>query len=92
MLGPVSRLFQVSNEYAVAIETALGGATQNLVVSTEQDARYDPAVKTAGQRPGDLLPCLRLREMLQKEPGLGIVWAFVGVASRFAASIPSIRA
>ena len=37
--GPVSRLITVPGEYAVAIETALGAAMQNIVVGTEQDAK-----------------------------------------------------
>jgi chromosome segregation protein len=37
--GPVSRLIKVPPEYAVAIETALGGALQNIVVNNEQDAK-----------------------------------------------------
>ncbi len=37
--GPVSRIVKVPSEYAVAIETALGGALQNIVVNSEQDAK-----------------------------------------------------
>ena len=37
--GTVSRLITVSKEYAVAIETALGGAMQNIVVESEDDAK-----------------------------------------------------
>ena len=37
--GPVTKIINTPAEYAVAIETALGGAMQNIVVSTEQDAK-----------------------------------------------------
>ena len=37
--GPVSRLITVPNEYATAIEIALGAAAQNIVVSNEEDAK-----------------------------------------------------
>ncbi len=37
--GPVTKLLQVPREYAVALETALGAAMQNIVVETEQDAK-----------------------------------------------------
>ena len=37
--GPVTQLIHVPKEYAVALETALGGAMQNIVVETEQDAK-----------------------------------------------------
>ena len=81
--GPVSRLFQVSNEYAVAIETALGGATQNLVVSTEQDAKR--AIQLLKQRDSGratFLPLSTIKGNVLKEPGLEDCMGFVGVASR----------
>src|SRR5690606_32078742 len=37
--GAVLELIQVPKEYAKAIETALGGSMQNIVVKTEKDAR-----------------------------------------------------
>lgn len=37
--GTVSQLIQVSEEYAVAIETALGGSLQNIVVDNEEAAK-----------------------------------------------------
>ncbi len=37
--GAVAELIQVPKDYALAIETALGGALQNLVVESESDAR-----------------------------------------------------
>ena len=37
--GPVSRVISVPSEYAVAIETALGAAMQNIVVENDNDAK-----------------------------------------------------
>lgn len=37
--GPLSQLIQVENEYSTAIEVALGAAMQNIVTSTEADAK-----------------------------------------------------
>lgn len=37
--GPVSKLFNVEAKYAIAIETALGGAMQHIVVENDQNAR-----------------------------------------------------
>lgn len=37
--GAVAELIQVPSNYTLAIETALGGAMQHIVVKTEQDAR-----------------------------------------------------
>lgn len=37
--GPVAGLIHVPDQYTVAIETALGGAMQNLVVEREEDGK-----------------------------------------------------
>ena len=37
--GPVAGLIQVPDQYAVAIETALGGAMQHIVVDSEEDGK-----------------------------------------------------
>lgn len=37
--GPLSQLIQVDNEYSTAVEIALGAAMQNIVTSTEADAK-----------------------------------------------------
>lgn len=37
--GTLTDLISVDNEYAIAIETALGPATQHIVVNTEEDAK-----------------------------------------------------
>ena len=37
--GPVANLVKADNEYALAIETALGAAMQNIVIDTQNDGR-----------------------------------------------------
>lgn len=37
--GPVTKILHTPREYAVALETALGGAMQHIVVETQQDAK-----------------------------------------------------
>lgn len=37
--GPVASLIKADDQYALAIETAMGGAMQNIVVSTQNDGR-----------------------------------------------------
>lgn len=39
IIGPLSRIIDVDTKYAVAIETSLGAAIQNIVCETEQDAK-----------------------------------------------------
>lgn len=38
--GPVAGLLHVPDPYAVAVEIALGGAMQNLVVETDEDGKH----------------------------------------------------
>ena len=48
--GPVAGLMTTKQEYAVALETALGGALQNIVVDREEDAKA--AIQFLKQRDG----------------------------------------
>ena len=82
--GPVADLLKVPDQYTVAIETALGGAMQNIVVDREEDGkaviqylkRRDAGRATilplSAIRPGEL----REGQALAREPG------FVGVADQ----------
>ncbi len=82
--GPVADLLKVPDQYTVAIETALGGAMQNIVVDREEDGkaviqylkRRDAGRATilplSSIRPGEL----REGQALQREPG------FVGVGDQ----------
>ncbi len=81
--GPVSRLLQVPPQYAVAIETALGPAMQNIVVSTERDAKL--AIGLLKQRDAGratFLPVSTIRGSLLREQGLEDCAGFVGLAGR----------
>lgn len=82
--GPVAGLIKVPEDYTVAIETALGGAMQNLVVDREEDGkaviqylkRRDggrvTSMPLSAVRPGEL----RERQALAREPG------FIGVGNQ----------
>lgn len=80
--GPVSRLMRVPGRYAVAIETALGAAMQNLVVGNEQDAKRAIALlKERGAGRATFLPLSTIRGRLLQENGLSACAGFVGIAS-----------
>ncbi len=79
--GPVSRLIQTPEEYAVAIEIALGPAMQNIVVETEQDAKR--AIQLLKQRDSGratFLPLSTIRGRVLEEKGLEECPGFVGIA------------
>ncbi len=80
--GPVSRLIRTEDEYAVAIEIALGGAMQNIVVSTEQDGKAAIAyLKRSGGGRATFLPISAMAGKSLQENGLERCRGFVGVAS-----------
>ncbi len=80
--GPVSRLLKVPGEYAVALETALGGAMQNIAVETEQDAKN--AIRLLKQRDlgrATFLPLTTMRGTVLDRREMEDMPGFVGVAS-----------
>ena len=80
--GPVSRLIRVPEEYAVAMETALGAAMQNIVVGTEQDAKRAIAfLKRTGAGRATFLPVETIRGKALRETGLEGCRGFIGAAS-----------
>ena len=91
--GPVAGLLKTEDRYTVAVETALGGAMQNLVVDREEDGkaviqylkRRDGGRATilplSSIRPGEL----RERESLAREPG------FVGVGDQLISFDPRYK-
>lgn len=80
--GPVSRIIKVPGEYAVAMETALGAAMQNIVVGTEQDAkRAIGLLKQRDSGRATFLPLSTIRGNVLQENGLESCAGFVGVAS-----------
>ncbi len=80
--GPVSRILKVPSEYAVAIETALGGAMQNIVTGNENDAKR--AIRTLKENRGGratFLPIGTIKPRNLNEKGLESCYGFVGIAS-----------
>lgn len=80
--GPVSRVISVPSEYGVAIETALGAATQNIVTDTDEDAkqaiRY---LKSIDGGRATFLPLNIIKVRDFKENGLESCYGFVGIAA-----------
>lgn len=80
--GPVSRIIEVPSEYAVAIEIALGAAMQNIVTSTEQDAKN--AISYLKKHDGGratFLPMNTIKPKELRENALDDFYGFVGIAS-----------
>ena len=80
--GPVSRVISVPSEYAVAIETALGSAMQNIVVESDEDAkqaiRY---LKSSDGGRATFLPLNTIKPRELRENGLDDCYGFIGVAA-----------
>lgn len=80
--GPVSRLIETASETALAIETALGAATQNIVCDTEEDAKRAIAyLKNNNAGRATFLPLSSIKGGELNEQGLDKQEGFVGVAS-----------
>ncbi len=80
--GPVSRLIRTEDEYTVAIEIALGGAMQNIVVGTEQDGKAAISyLKRTGGGRATFLPISAVSGRSLQETGLSSCRGFVGIAS-----------
>ncbi len=87
--GPVTRLLNVPRDYAVALETALGAAMQNIVVETEQDAKG--AIQFLKQREigrATFLPLTTIRGNVLDPRDMEKMPGFVGVASRLCGCDP----
>ena len=80
--GPVSHLIRTEDDYAVAIEIALGGALQQIVVSSEQDGKAAiQFLKRSGGGRATFLPMSSIEGRTLSENGLEKCRGFVGVAS-----------
>ncbi len=80
--GPVSRLIRTEDEYTVAIEIALGGAMQNVVVDTEQDGKAAISyLKRSGSGRATFLPISSIQGRTLQENGLDKCRGFIGIAS-----------
>ena len=80
--GAVSELLTVDRAYTVAIETALGPAIQNLVVSAESDAKKCIAfLKSGNYGRATFLPLDTIRGEIVSLPELAQTPGFLGVAA-----------
>ena len=80
--GPVSRLIRTDDEYTVAIEIALGGAMQQIVVENEQDAKSAISfLKRTGGGRATFLPISVVKGKELKETGLDRCRGYVDIAS-----------
>ncbi len=80
--GPVSRLIRTEDAYTTAIEIALGGALQQIVVDTEADAKAAIGyLKRTGGGRATFLPISAVKGRTLEEQGLSACPGFVGVAS-----------
>lgn len=81
--GPVGNLMTTDPKYTVAIEIALGGSLQNIVVNREEDAKA--AIRYLKQRDGGratFLPMTAIHGEELREQSVTHEYGFVGVASQ----------
>ena len=80
--GPVSRLIRTEDAYTVAVEIALGGAMQQVVVDNEADGKAAIAhLKRTGGGRATFLPLSVIKGRTLQENGLENCRGFVGIAS-----------
>ena len=80
--GPVSRLINAAPDRALAVETALGAAAQNIVCEREEDAKRGIAfLKESNGGRATFLPLSAVRGNVLNERGLEDEAGFVGLAS-----------
>lgn len=81
--GPLSQLISVEDRYAIAVETALGPAIQNIVTDSENDAKR--AINFLKENKGGRATFLPLTSVKSKpftEKGLDDCYGFVDMADR----------
>lgn len=82
ILGPVSQLINVENEYAVAVETALGAAMQNIITNSDADAkRAIMFLKNNKGGRATFLPVSAIKGRTLTESGLDDCFGYIDVAS-----------
>ncbi len=90
--GPVSQLIRTQQEYTVAIEIALGGALQQIVVETREAASAAiQFLKRTGGR-ATFLPMDAIFGKTLQERGLENARGYVGIASQLVSCDPKYRA
>ena len=81
--GPVGNLMKTDARFTVAVEIALGGGLQNIIVDREEDAKA--AINYLKKRDGGrttFLPMTAIRGEELKEPQLANEFGYVGLASQ----------
>ncbi len=90
--GPVSRLIRTEDSYTVAIEIALGGAMQQIVVGNEQDGKAAISyLKRTGGGRATFLPLSVIQGKTLQEKSLESCKGFVGIASELVTSEKTYR-
>ena len=90
--GPVSKLIRTDDEYTVAIEIALGGAMQQIVVDAEADGKAAiQFLKRTGGGRATFLPIATVQGKQLQENGLESCRGYVGIASELVRSQPQYR-
>ena len=85
--GPVSRLIRTEDSYTVAIEIALGGAMQQIVVDSESDGKAAISfLKRTGGGRATFLPMSTIQGRALQENGLENCRGFIGIASQLVTS------
>ena len=80
--GPVSRLIRTEDQYAVAIEIALGAAMQQIIVGNENDGKAAISyLKRTGGGRATFLPLTTIQGKSLNESGLESCRGFMGIAS-----------
>ncbi len=81
--GPVSQLIRTEDRYTVAVEIALGGALQQIVVGNEQDGKAVLAfLKRTGGGRTTVLPISVIKGRTLQENGVEKCRGYVGLASQ----------
>ena len=81
--GPVTQVIKTPKEYAVALETALGAAMQNIVVETEQDAKSAIGfLKRKDLGRATFLPLTTIKGRVADQREMEGMPGFVGIASQ----------
>ncbi len=90
--GPLSKLIRTEDRYTVAIEIALGGAMQEIVVDSEQDGKAGIAFleRTRGGR-ATFRPLSATRGRKLSETGLENCRGYVGIASQLIRTKPQYQ-
>ena len=80
--GTMADVIKVDGRYAIAIETALGAALQNIIVNNEETAkRCIRYLKETGGGRATFLPLTSIKEKMLEVSGLDSEYGFEGIAS-----------